>query len=300
MTLNDLIQVLKPGLNAVYSTISSDGHVGLGDLLDQINGGGGGSGDVAGPSSSGDSAFAIFDGITGKLLKNSVLTYEEDSLSQMTFLLNTIPVLQMTSDNGADKLRAPMTDYGNSTSPNAGVTYGFLGAPDRNGMSLGPNFQSNNLPGVNALQLQLDGGYLALGSNGVAELLSHFRPAGDNNFVLGGAGPGGAGPDQGDRWKNAYLSNYLLVGLDDGSSNAVYIDGQHTHPSITWKKGGSQVEVTYDGTVFTIPGALVANSLGSSNTVAATTLGSVIKKVPYTDGSGAVIGYLALYNHIDP
>lgn len=43
MTLNDLIQVLKPGLNAVYSTANSNGHVGLGDLLEQINSGSSGS-----------------------------------------------------------------------------------------------------------------------------------------------------------------------------------------------------------------------------------------------------------------
>lgn len=48
-------------------TVNGNSLLGSGNLV--ISGGGGGSGDVVGPASAADGAVALFDGITGKLLK---------------------------------------------------------------------------------------------------------------------------------------------------------------------------------------------------------------------------------------
>ncbi len=53
------------------TTITDDG---LGNITIASSGGGGGSGDVVGPPNATDSAVALFDGTTGKLLKNSLVT----------------------------------------------------------------------------------------------------------------------------------------------------------------------------------------------------------------------------------
>ena len=50
-------------------TINGNSILGSGDLV--VSGGGGGSGDVVGPSSSVDNNITTFDGVTGKLIKDS-------------------------------------------------------------------------------------------------------------------------------------------------------------------------------------------------------------------------------------
>ncbi len=75
----------------------------LDELADRVAGMVGGSGDVVGPASATDSAIAVFDTGTGKLLKNSVLIVTGGAVTGMTTLnTHTIPggtgTLALTSD----------------------------------------------------------------------------------------------------------------------------------------------------------------------------------------------------------
>lgn len=85
-TLVDLADVAETGNAFDVDFISSHGltSIDVGSALDELKvlvdaaGGGGGSGDVVGPASATNLAIAIFDGTTGKLLKNTAATIAAD------------------------------------------------------------------------------------------------------------------------------------------------------------------------------------------------------------------------------
>jgi len=93
----------------------------IGRLSYPPNGGGGGAGDVAGPSSSTDNALARFDAATGKILQDGpVVESDAGALSGVTLLTvdnlrfdgNTLSSIDTNGDvlvvpNGAGRLQAP-------------------------------------------------------------------------------------------------------------------------------------------------------------------------------------------------
>ena len=62
-------------------------------------GGGGGSGDVNGPSSSGDNDIAVFDGITGKLIKDSAISSINPTFSGAVSTLQTFNLPETVASN---------------------------------------------------------------------------------------------------------------------------------------------------------------------------------------------------------
>jgi len=78
--------------------------------VEWVTGGGGGSGDVVGPASATDNAFARFDLTTGKLIQNSSATL--DDTGAPTFVGSV--VVSGTSSSGADIKLYEDTDNGNN------------------------------------------------------------------------------------------------------------------------------------------------------------------------------------------
>lgn len=74
--------------------------------IDGVPIGGGGSGDVVGPSSSTNNAVARFDSTTGKLLQNSLATIDDNGASNVpfaqTYNINGFPIRQYVSNQTSD------------------------------------------------------------------------------------------------------------------------------------------------------------------------------------------------------
>lgn len=76
--------------------------------------GGGGSGDVVGPASSTDNAVALFDGTTGKLLKNSDITYSGTTLSVPdAFGITSAGSIDLTAGGSSKNIKATNATGGN-------------------------------------------------------------------------------------------------------------------------------------------------------------------------------------------
>lgn len=67
---------------------------------------GGGSGNVVGPASATDIAIALFDGVTGKLLKNSVILVSPGGVMVLPSISGGGSTLQFFCDGGSAKLRS--------------------------------------------------------------------------------------------------------------------------------------------------------------------------------------------------
>lgn len=78
-TQRDAIASPTAGL-LIFNTTTNAYNVYASGAWSALGGGGGGSGDVVGPASSTDNAFARFDGVTGKLLQNSALTLSDTGI----------------------------------------------------------------------------------------------------------------------------------------------------------------------------------------------------------------------------
>jgi hypothetical protein len=84
-------------------------------------GGGGGSGDVVGPASATNNALAVFDGTTGKLLKNGVVATSNDTAS-------TVVSRDGSGNFSAGTITASLTGNCSGTAATANVAGGAVGA----------------------------------------------------------------------------------------------------------------------------------------------------------------------------
>lgn len=83
----------------IFNTDSSKHRYGDGSAWNSF-GSGGGSGDVVGPGSATNNAIAVFDGTTGKLLKNSTITVSTNDLLQAASAYHNFGVTAGTSGYG--------------------------------------------------------------------------------------------------------------------------------------------------------------------------------------------------------
>lgn len=95
-----------------------------------------GSGDVVGPASSTDNAVVLWDGLTGKLIKNSTILYAPAT----TFLsgIKLLPAQICTSASGSEG-RIPFFNNTNSNTNGLGTDSGFLYNSTKLGVRLGPS-----------------------------------------------------------------------------------------------------------------------------------------------------------------
>lgn len=110
---------------------------------------GDGAGDVVGPASSGNNRIALFDGTTGKLLKDSGLTVDEVGAGDLVAANN----LSDVANTGAAALNIGLGRFANSSAVSAATiplgvsTIDVAGVPferlSANSMSLGPERLSN-------------------------------------------------------------------------------------------------------------------------------------------------------------
>lgn len=95
-----------------------------GNYVSGIGGGGSGSGDVVGPASSTASAVTLFDGTTGKLLKNSSLLVNGTTLSGDTLGLHGFNGIYLYSQNGNINLSGTVYANGSIFPNNSNVSLG--------------------------------------------------------------------------------------------------------------------------------------------------------------------------------
>lgn len=117
----ELVEVVKGGVNVQTTTQ---------DIAD-LGGGGGGSGDVVGPASATDSVPVLFDGTTGKLVKDSTPTGTGNPVLQTgPTLTNPVVGTQSPGDNStlaastayADAAVAAASTLGSVSTSTAGAT----------------------------------------------------------------------------------------------------------------------------------------------------------------------------------
>lgn len=161
---------------------------------------GAGVGDVVGPGSATDTAVVLFDGTTGKLIKNSVLTVDTSGNIQLS---------------GADYITVP-----NSSSQTCGISAGqsIAGvantAVGKNALQAGTTGTNNSCFGSNA------GQSITLGSNNtIMGAGSGVNVTGDDNVIIGSAA--GTSITSG--------SNNVIIGGSPGNgSNTIYIGDNQT------------------------------------------------------------------------
>ena len=171
-------------------------------------GGGGGSGDVVGPASAVDSNVAMFDGTTGKLLKDSGLTLSgsntgdqtsvsgnsgsTDALKSATTTINVVSataptigqVLTATSSTAAT-WQTPSAASGDVVGP-ASSTDNALVRFDGTTGKLIQNYTSGAPIVSDAGSMTLDGGADSISSS--ADMALSLDSTGNNGFTTNGAG----------------------------------------------------------------------------------------------------------------
>ena len=202
-----------------------------------VVGGGGGGGDVAGPSSSTDNALAVFDGLTGKLLKNSTL-------------LNP-------SAGRLEVAGGPLSLFADPVA----VTDAF-----GNFVSFSSSLQTMSIYGTRALTL--DPSYIAFDIN------------------VFGRSNRGLGTANNEAWPfEAIGGNTLALGYSAGDALPTYVLGQIV------VKPGTNLTVSADK-------ALFSAGIGVGNSAAATTPGSVVRKIEIFNASGTSLGFIPVYDTI--
>lgn len=141
--------------------------------------------------------------------------------------------------------------------------------------------------------------------NGTVQFPNNIIAQTDAGSIIGGAGPGGAG-HAGNRFTELYLANYVMVGLDDGASNTIYVSAvSAADPTIIIKKGAVQANLGFDGTNVNLDQPLILNAnlrvtgnIGVGNSAAATTPGTVQNKIEIFNQAGVSLGFIAVYDAI--
>lgn len=99
---------------------------------------------------------------------------------------------------------------------------------------------------------------------------------------------------------SVYADSPLLFGGTTTNSYGVYIEDQSivgaTNAWNIWSNGTGS-DNHFEGKI-TALGRVSAGSLGVGNSVAATTLGSVVKKIEVFDAAGTSLGFIAVYDSI--
>lgn len=129
--------------------------------------GGGGSGDVVGPGSSTNNAVALFDGTTGKLLKNSNITVTSGADTKINAQASSDLLLHLDTDNSyVSRIRLTEEDSfrGGYISYNAAPNEFWLGVHDPADTNLAND--------TNAIFINRSNGYVGIGTNTVPEILS--------------------------------------------------------------------------------------------------------------------------------
>ena len=111
---------------------------------------GGGTGDVVGPGSSTDNAIALFDGVTGKLIQNSSMTFDQGGTSQLTIPGPIILSAAGTVPAGTNTyLREDANDLDINVNAANDINIQFGGTPQYTFSNTQADFTGNNL--INAV-----------------------------------------------------------------------------------------------------------------------------------------------------
>lgn len=222
------------------------------------NAGGGGSGDVVGPASSTNNAIAVFDDITGKLLKNSTLLNSGAGILEVATGTN----LTLKAD------QIDIADYGG-----AGIEPSISFVDNGNGgarVKVGAvtHFRLNTAGSGN---FQFYGHVLH--SPGVGAGTKYF-----------GAIPSGANMEV-YPFLHSVWSGGMVLGATAGATIAQPAAGEIVVPT------GTNLTVSADK-------ALFSAGIGVGNSAVAATPGTVTKKIEIFDAAGASLGFIAVYDAI--
>jgi len=150
----------KVGVNLPFYTVSGLGNVdvSLNGNVVEISGTGDGAGDVVGPASATDDAIAVYDGTTGKLIKNSSATVSDitDNATNIATVSGVAATAIQSgvslgtgedvffSKNGTDLEFNTVEGKGNVTITVEGNNVVISGTGDGNGDVVGPGGATNN------------------------------------------------------------------------------------------------------------------------------------------------------------
>lgn len=249
----------------------------------------GGSGDVSGPASSTDSAFALFDGTTGKLIKDSATTISiDDTLaSDSDSLIPTEQAVKGYVDTTASTL---VTGPGPSTTDGQVAVFNGTGGYTIKGVPVAID-ASGNMTGV--ADLTASGAIQGATVEGTTSVTGGNTTVSDNEISTSTGGLNFASSD-GSLTKTDANANTVTLGSNNPelSNRMSYPSFEEAITSVTISGGTGSPETTetFDGSQ-SLEWALSAETGTATTTVADTRLGGVqIEASCYVSAHTSVTG----------
>lgn len=220
----------------------------------------GSDGDVFGPASATDTALAVFDGVTGKLLKNSVALLSNGDLSGLTSISSDAFISSTADPASTGALRLANTD---------GIFLRNVANDGDHSITLGITDEFNFTTSLISSGIQM--------LCGGADYTTYIYA--DGGSYVGGAFDDGMNPIGWWLAMEGTAEVAVLIGPLGSEVPAARFMGEITGDS----PAGS---------------TLIQGGLGVGNSAAGDTLGTVIKKIEVFDQNGDSLGFIPVYNEI--
>ncbi len=231
-----------------------------------------GTGNVTGPSSSTDNAIARYDGTTGALIQNSSVLI--DDLGAISGVSDLSLSGQVLTGNGSET--SPSLSFTSDT--NTGF---YRTSADSIGLSVGGQRQFSFLD---------SGGPNIVFSSDSAESSFIYWEAGQSDrrtVISGGTGSGSGANLRLHGTSHASFPSQMHFVINSTLRGFIDVAGNWSIGAV----GGAQTHTVNNN-------LRVTGNFGVGNTAAATTLGTVTRRMEIFDASGTSLGFVPIYDTI--